>query len=229
MVLQVIGAGLGRTGTKSLKVALEDLGYGKCYHMMEARPWQVPMWADAANGKEIDWEKLFEGYAVGVDWPIASYYKELAERYPEAKVILTVRDPEQWYRSVMETIYQISSHIPWFMQLQADYHSMIWKGIWDRHFHGKITDKEYAISMYKAHIEEVKRTIPSSRLLVFEAKEGWGPLCKFLGKPVPDHPFPHINEAADLKRQAKLLKVLYYVSLAVPAAVAGLLLWRYKK
>ena len=110
MTLDVIGAGFGRTGTMSLKVALEELGFGPCYHMSEvfAHPEHVELWRAAAQGKEVDWEQIFGGYRATVDWPACSFYGELMEKYPDAKVILTVRDPQRWYESAYNTIYTMT-------------------------------------------------------------------------------------------------------------------------
>jgi hypothetical protein len=95
MTLKVIGAGFGRTGTSSLKQALEDLGFGPCHHMTEviAHPQQVPVWEAAMNGEPVEWEDVFHAYQSAVDWPSAAFYEPLMERYPDARVILTVRDP----------------------------------------------------------------------------------------------------------------------------------------
>ena len=107
MSLKVIGAGFGRTGTKSLKQALEDLGFGPCYHMVEAfaHPEHVPVWEAAAQGEPVEWEDIFRGYQSAVDWPAAAFYAQLMARYPDARVILTVRDPDRWYESVLNTLY----------------------------------------------------------------------------------------------------------------------------
>lgn len=200
MPLEVIGAGFGRTGTLSLKLALERLGFVKCYHMMEVfqHPEHIPMWADAHHGKPVDWERLYEGYRATVDWPSCNLWEEHAALYPKAKVILSTRDADSWYDSVMNTIYQSSTGMrdsadP-AMKAAGDWaFDIIWNGIFD----GRIGDRGHAIAVYNAHVARVKATLPSSRLLVFEAKQGWEPLCKFLGVAVPDEPYPRVNTTED--------------------------------
>lgn len=206
MPLEVIGAGFGRTGTNSLKVALETLGYQKCHHMKEVIPSrkQSQLWARVADGEKVSWDEVFEGFAAAVDWPSAAYYQALAEYYPEAKVVLSVRDPEKWYVSARETIYPLSHSFPrWIMflskpsrRLRDAINGIVWDGVFD----GRFEEKEHAIRIFNEHIDEVKRVIPGDRLLIHEAKDGWDPLCAFLGKPVPSTPYPRVNEAKDLKR-----------------------------
>lgn len=198
MALKVIGAGFGRTGTLSLKTALEELGFGKCYHMVEIlrKPSHWKHWAEVMQRGEADWESLFRGYHAALDWPVAAYYKDLMAAYPEAKVILTVRDPNSWHRSIMTTIYQaqrksvlrFSRMIPRLHEFLDAMERAIWQGV----FHDKLEDKAHAITVFKNHIAEVKRIVPPHRLLVFEARQGWEPLCSFLNVPVPvNKPYPH--------------------------------------
>jgi hypothetical protein len=190
--LEVIGAGFGRTGTMSLKVALEELGFGPCYHMVELfeHPEHVERWEAAVGGEPVKWEELFQGYRATVDWPGAAFYKELSERYPEAKVILTVRDPERWYESARNTIFTLqdvgSSRAP---QMARDLAAQ--KG-----FGSDVEDRQHMIEAFNRWNEEVKDFVPTDRLLVYEVKEGWTPLCNFLDVEVPkDKPFPHLNDA----------------------------------
>jgi hypothetical protein len=200
MPLDVIGAGFGRTGTLSLKLALERLGFVKCYHMMEvfSHAEHVPMWAAAHRGEPVDWEKLYEGYRASVDWPSCNLWREHAALWPNAKVILSTRDPDSWYTSVMNTIYKSSTAMR-----NADDPTMkrhgewAWEIIWQYVFDGRIEDRAHAISVYNAHVDRVKATIPKSRLLVFEARQGWEPLCGFLGVAVPDEPYPRVNTTED--------------------------------
>lgn len=232
MSLEVIGAGFGRTGTNSLKLALEQLGYVKCHHMKEVfkSVRQIGYWERASLGERLDWDEVFEGFRASVDWPSAAYWKELAEHYPDAKVILGVRDPEAWYRSVRETIYPIGYAIPGWLQrinrpmgrLTDANKRLIWRGT----FGGRFEDKAHTIGIYRSHIEEVKRTIPADRLLLHDAKDGWGPLCAFLGKPVPATPYPRVNEARDIKRALKVFRWIGRLPyLAVAVAALGLTLW----
>jgi hypothetical protein len=192
MALKVIGAGFGRTGTMTLKVALEQLGLGPCYHMVECLP-QGPehwrKWIDAANG-EPDWDAIFDGFESTVDFPSCSSYKAIAAHYPDAKVILTVRDPERWFESTQETIF--SPH--WIEYLRNVEMGKFIQVTINDYLQDRMHDKEHLIQRFQEHIEEVRDTIPASRLLVFEVKEGWGPLCEFLERPKPDGDFPFLND-----------------------------------
>jgi hypothetical protein len=199
--VDVIGAGFGRTGTLSLKAALEALGFGPCYHMVEVfeRPQDVARWQAAAEGQPVDWEALFAGYRAAVDWPTCSFYADLMQAYPAAKVLLTVRDAERWYESTRDTIYRMASGgagrtPPPEMQ---PFVRMVDTLVWQRTFGGAFADKDRAIAIFRRHIDEVKARVPSERLLVFDVAEGWEPLCRFLDVPIPtDRPFPHLNDRA---------------------------------
>lgn len=209
MALKVIGAGFGRTGTASLKAALEELGFDKCYHMQEVfpQPQHVPVWQAASEGKPVDWDKLFDGYQATVDWPGCTFYKELMAHYPDAKVLLNVRDPEAWYRSTTNTIYRMSqrgfpaSLVPLFIPRLRRFIRMVTTLIWQKTFDNRFGDKAYALEVFEKHNAEVKRTVPAEKLLVYEVKEGWEPLCAFLGVPVPDKPFPRLNDSAAFNQQ----------------------------
>lgn len=201
MTLSVIGAGFGRTGTLSLKLALERLGLGPCYHMKEvfAHPDHVPAWEQAADGGTVDWDALFEGYRSAVDFPASSFYGELAAHYPAAKVILTVRDPDRWFASVDATILRpLRQTLPAHL---ADWGRMARKTILERVFAGDASDRAHLVACYERHNAEVKRTIPAERLLVYEASQGWEPLCAFLAVPVPDEPFPLVNTTAEFQER----------------------------
>jgi Sulfotransferase domain len=202
MPLDVIGVGFGRTGTLSLKLALEKLGFVKCYHMMEvwAHPEHVPMWAAAHRGEPVDWELLYRGYRASVDWPSCNLWREHAALYPNAKVILSTRDPDKWYDSVMSTIYPASikqrdSDDPMMKRFGEWIYEIVWKGVFD----GRIEDRACAIGVYNAHRERVIATVPKARLLEFDAKDGWEPLCRFLGVPAPDEPYPRVNTNEDFR------------------------------
>jgi len=198
MPLSVIGAGFGRTGTMSLKLALEQLGIGPCYHMSEVfkNPAAPGYWEAAADGKPVDWEEVFAGYRSTVDWPSATFYKELADAYPDAKVILTVRDPEAWFTSTQATIF--ASRI--FEDATSDWGRMVLKVVGDL-FDREMSNKAKLIDVYNRHNETVQRVIPAERLLVYDLSEGWDPLCSFLGVPVPDEPMPNTNSTEDFKRR----------------------------
>jgi hypothetical protein len=204
MSLGVIGAGFGRTGTLSLKGALEHLGFGPCYHMIEVidRPEHVDFWQRAAAGTAVDWDEILAGYRAAVDWPACSFYAELAARYPEAKVILTARDPERWYQSAWQTIF------PRITRPVSPDDALAWarirmqrKIVIEQAFGGDIEDREHALAVFRQHVAEVQRAIPPERLLVYRVADGWEPLCRFLERPVPDQPFPHVNASDEFRRR----------------------------
>lgn len=194
MSLKVIGAGFGRTGTLSLKLALEQLGFGPCYHMVEVfkNPQAVGWWIDAADGRP-DWEKIYQGYSATVDWPNATFYAELADSYPDAKVILTERDPEAWFRSTQATIFA-QAPPPTAGPFAEMYEKVI-----ARLFDGRMHDHDHVIDVYKRHNAEVRKRIPAERLLVYEVAQGWDPLCRFLGVPVPATPMPKVNSTEEFQ------------------------------
>ena len=216
MALKVIGAGLGRTGTLSLKYALEKLGYSKCYHMMELMqdPSRLHYWKQLENGVQPDYEQLFDGYEAAVDFPPCNYYKQLMEKYPDAKVILTLRDADKWYVSAYNTIYQhpkgfgkflmnvLSFIVPKIKGINAVLEYAI-NAIWVRRFQNKFEDREFAKKYFNDWNAEVMRTVPAEKLLVFEAKDGWEPLCKFLGTPVPNEPYPRVNDSQEFNKRRR--------------------------
>ena len=193
MGLTLVGAGFGRTGTLSLKSALEKLGVGRCYHMLEVQrnPAHVALWSRAADGAEMDWDALFEGYSATVDWPACSFWRELAERWPEAKVLLSLRDPEDWYDSVRQTIYRAMTGE--MKAMPSDHVAMTRKLVLEQTFDGRFEDRAHAIGVFRRHNEEVRESVDPARLLVYEASQGWEPLCAFLGLPVPGEPYPRVN------------------------------------
>ncbi|MFN0192533.1 MAG: sulfotransferase family protein [Aestuariivirga sp.] len=198
MALEIIGPGFGRTGTNSLKLALEHLGFGPCHHMFEVRdnPALLPDWEAAARGEKVDWDKMFNGYRSQVDWPGARYWRELSQHYPKAKAILTVRDPDEWFDSVQATIIPFlaargkhpSAHVNAIAEMG---HQTVAVQVFD----GRMTDRDHATAIFRKHIVEVQSAIPAHRLLTFDAREGWRPLCDFLGVAVPDMPFPKTNSS----------------------------------
>ncbi|HEY1630496.1 MAG TPA: sulfotransferase [Rhizomicrobium sp.] len=205
--MQIIGAGFGRTGTFSLKLALEQLGFGPCYHMVEVfgHPDHNEVWENAALGKPVDWKGFLAPYPAGVDWPICHFWRELSGVYPDAKFILTERDPETWYASISRTIIasltrKFESDDPVRLK-QARMGKLI---VGEQAF-GDRYDKDHIIAVYKRHNQAVKDALPASRLLVTDSLEGWGPLCKFLGVPVPDAPFPKTNSTEEFRARAQLV------------------------
>ncbi len=209
--LAVIGAGFGRTGTYSMKLALEALGFGPCYHMVEIfdRPERDTQWNQIIAGEAADWPAVFAGYRSTVDWPACSFYMELMEAYPAAKVLLTVRDPDAWYESVLATIYRTREIARPFDLAESSASPaaaeeanarLISRKIWVQTFGDRFEDRDHAIAVYRAHNEEVIRHVPAERLLVYEAGSGWEALCTFLGVAVPaDQPFPQVNDRASFQ------------------------------
>ena len=198
MTLQVIGVGVGRTGTYSLKLAINALGLGPCHHMEEVlhnQAIQVPLWMDATNGGP-DWDAIYDGYESAVDWPTAGFFRELAATYPSAKFVLTVRDPGRWLESFSHTIYKlldVMHEAPEEMQAWFDMaEAVISKTGFPRGL--DLPDLEKA---FVAHNDAVAATIPAEQLLIYQVKEGWEPLCAFLDKPVPDEPFPRTNDRGE--------------------------------
>jgi len=200
MALELIGAGLGRTGTLSLKAALERIGYGPCYHMIEvlSAPERAQHWLEQAESGSHDWDAIFRGYRATVDWPAAAFWRALVERYPDAKVLLSLRDADRWYESVMNTIYPVMMQGPpeRAPQTLRDFHAMVYGLIFERTFGGRLNDRAYAKRVFEHHNRAVIDAIPPSRLLVYRPGDGWEPICRFLDVPVPDEDFPHLNDTA---------------------------------
>jgi hypothetical protein len=198
--LAVIGAGFGRTGTMSLKIALERLGFGPCYHMTEMvnNPSHAGLWSAAGRGEPVDWAALFGRYRATVDWPACHYYRELMAAFPAAKVILTVRDSERWYDSVANTLYSLKTATDSYLagrgQAGPRPPVVYQNRIWDETFSGRFTDRQYAIEVFQRHNREVMDYVPPDRLLVYELEQGWQPLCDLLGVQPPDETFPHVND-----------------------------------
>ena len=232
--MKVIGAGFGRTGTVSLKAALEELGFGPCYHMFEVfgHPEHVDFWEAAWRGDPVDWDEILGDYEATVDWPACTFYGELMERHPDAKVLLSVRDPARWYESARNTIYELTMlrTRSVFSRFGLALASLIRFGtfttqplemaegiIWRCTFEGKFEDKLYALEVFERHNEEVERRVPKERLLVYEVKEGWGPLCEFLGVEAPAKPFPRFHGAAETRR---VIRAVHVFSVVMPTTLA---------
>ncbi|GAA5049314.1 hypothetical protein HNP84_004304 [Thermocatellispora tengchongensis] len=216
--MRVIGTGFGRTGTLSLKTALERLGFGPCHHMVEVfrHPEQIRAWLDAASGGPVDYDALLAGYASCVDGPASAHWRELAERYPEAKVVLTVRDPEQWLASMRRTLFMQRRRmdslpgraaIALSSLLGTDLAAFVRMvdATLDARTFARPADREpeRAIALFRAHTERVAAAIAPERLLVFDVREGWAPLCAFLEVPVPDEPFPRVNDTSEFTRSGR--------------------------
>lgn len=197
MTLQVVGAGVGRTGTHSLKLALEQLLGGPCHHMLEilGHPDQVPGWTDAVQGRPVDWTALLDGYRAIVDWPGGAFWRELLAANPDALVLLSVRDPDDWYRSATNTIFLSFDHVPpelqpWMLEVRKMLH--------DR-FSDQFDDKNSMIAAFERHNETVRREAPAAQLLEWTPGDGWEPICDRLGLPVPAEPFPVTNTTDEFR------------------------------
>ena len=198
MGLKIIGAGLGRTGTMSLKLALEQLGFGPCYHMAEVFAGgrrNVPLWLDVVRGNP-DWDAVFAGYQSTTDYPACTYWRELTALYPDAKVILTVRDAESWFDSVSETIFSPQMQ----GSLAGSPVGAMMQGVIFEAFGDRVTDRAFMTDWFTRRNQTVIDSMPADRLLVFSPKEGWGPLCAFLGVSVPNAPFPRVNSRDEIKQ-----------------------------
>ncbi len=197
MPLSVIGAGMPRTATWSQKLAFEQLGFGPCYHMSEAldHPQHWPLWEAAARlGQTPDFDLLFKDYRSTTDTPGCEFYRQAAEHYPDAKVVLSIRDPDAWYDSTQNTI--TSDVVSGFHGARGSLPMVEALG-WGTD--PRLHDKAWMLERYHRHNAEVQATIPADRLLVYRVSDGWGPLCAFLGVPVPDAPFPRVNSTEEFK------------------------------
>lgn len=196
MTLKVIGPGVGRTGTNSLKLALERLLDGRCHHMWEVGQdpdRQIPLWTAAIAGERVDWTELMDGFVAQVDWPGASFWPELTATFPDALVVLSVRPPEEWYQSASGTIFQA-------MRLEGKWRATLLELLGDR-FCDRLDDKEAMIDAYQRHNAAVRQAIAPDRLLEWTPADGWGTLADFLGVPVPDEPFPCTNTTSEFRQR----------------------------
>ena len=222
MSIKIIGAGFPRTGTTTLKRSLETLGHKRVYHMKEllVNPERLHYWKTLSETGTTDWDGLYDGYDATVDFPGYPWYKEHMKQYPEAKVILTVRDFESWYKSVHSTVWQAGPQTPgekfkMMGKLLASsrarkvvscikfFKKIFFAGEMD----GKFEDKNYAKKAWENHIAEVKNHVPQEKLLIYDVRDGWAPLCAFLGVPEPAEPLPHLNKKENFKEMLpKLMK-----------------------
>ncbi|HLI65926.1 MAG TPA: sulfotransferase [Caulobacteraceae bacterium] len=190
MALKVVGSGLGRTGTKSMQTALNMLGFGPCHHMVEVfqHPESMALWVRASKGEDV-WDQIFDGYKSMVDYPGAHYWRELAAKYPDAKVLHTTRDADKWFESTQATIFSpANTAVHESAGVRAEFFESFMGPM-----RANLADRAFMTEHFRRHEAEVKATIPAERLLVYEVGSGWGPLCAFLGVPVPDVPYPSEN------------------------------------
>ena len=214
MSIKIIGAGFPRTGTTTLKRCLETLGHTKVYHMKEllVNPEKLHHWTELDATGSTDWDALYDGYDASVDFPAYPWYKEHMAQYPDAKVVLTVRDFEGWYKSVFNTVWQAGPQTPlekikMMGKLLTNSRvrnvvkciKFFKKTFFAGELQGKFLDKKFARQVWKNHIKSVKETVPSEKLLVYDVRDGWGPICKFLGVPEPSEPLPHLNKKENFK------------------------------
>jgi hypothetical protein len=195
MTLKVIGAGYPRTGTSSLKLALEQLGLGPCHHMREIimDPRSAAPWVEAADGRP-DWERIFDGYQSCTDAPGCTFWRELADHYPEAKVLLSVRDPDEWFDSTQATVFSDQMLGSPSKSPLGEFFEKCVTTEFAEHIH----DRDFMLAQFERRKQEVMAAFPTERLLVFDVREGWEPLCAWLGVPVPDTAFPHSNSREEM-------------------------------
>ena len=197
MAVRVVGAGVGRTGTLSLKTGLEQLTGEPCYHMLEVfgHPDHVPVWREAAEGGKVDWTALLDTYGSTSDFPACLFWPEILDANPGAVVVLsTRRDADAWWESASQTIFAIAGgDLPPEM---ADWFEM-WRAVASARFTSNWTDKAAATAAYERHNAEVRASVPASALVDWQAADGWKPLCDALGVDVPAEPFPHLNTRED--------------------------------
>lgn len=197
MTLRIVGAGLGRTGTHSLKLALEQLLSGRCYHMLEVfdRQQDIPVWQAAAAGDAPDWNAFLGEYVACVDWPAAAFWQELAEANPDALVLLSERDVDAWWTSCSNTIFSAE-----MLARYPDPESPGWPHDLIRaRFTPRWRDEHEAKSAYLRHNQAVRAHVPAGRLVEWRPGDGWAPICAALGVPVPAEPFPHVNSTAEFR------------------------------
>jgi Sulfotransferase domain len=227
--MRVIGSGFGRTGTLSLQAALQQLGFDPCYHMLEVgRTRGHPRkWLAIARGEAPDWRVLFEGFEATVDFPACLFYADLMREFPDAKVVHTVRNVDDWYRSTFETLYQARTVVPRLLMRSirtiGDVFEMVERLIWDGVFEGRFDDPRRAKEIFNEHTVQVCNTVPAERLLVYDVRDGWAPLCQFLRVPVPSTAFPNINDRASMVRRLRRIRWVTHVGPWLLAALIACL------
>ncbi len=197
MTIQVVGAGVGRTGTHSLKVALEQLLGGRCHHMVEmfGSDEQKEGWTRAIDGEAVDWHELLADFTAIVDWPGGSFWPELSAAFPDALVLLSVRPADAWYKSASNTIFNgmgpiAESGDPWMQAVLR---------MFRERFSDRLDEADAMTAAFEAHNAAVRAAIPAERLLVWTPSDGWEPICERLGLPVPSEPFPVTNTTEDFR------------------------------
>jgi hypothetical protein len=200
MALKVIGAGLGRTGTLSLKLALEHIGFGPCYHMSEMLAGirrNVPLWIEAAKSNP-DWDAIFAGYQSTTDYPGCMFWRQISAHYPDAKIVLTTRDPDKWFESGAATVFSAPHRARFEGNPQmAEFFRLTVFGDLEQ----SLGDRAKMIEYFNAWNQSVIDAVPPDKLLVYRAGDGWDPLCAFLGVPVPAAPYPRVNSREEMAQR----------------------------
>ena len=202
--VKAIGVGFPRTGTMSLKQALETLGLGPCYHMIDVfdRPHDIQVWlqAYANNGANVDWDSIFNGFQSTADCPACCFWPDLLQKYPSAGFILTVRDADHWYDSFFDTVYQAIQHPERSPnKVHRDVQGMAELLILQGMFQGRFEDRGFAIHKYQQHIDVIRSSIPEGQLLEFDVSLGWEPLCRFFDRVPPIVDFPRANTRTEFR------------------------------
>jgi hypothetical protein len=201
MGIKVVGAGLGRTGTHSLQIALQQLLDGRCYHMIEVfgRPDDIPVWHNAINGQMPDWNAFLSDYTATVDWPASAFWREIAEANPDAVVLLSSRDADSWWKSANNTIFNVTRReVPADEPALQAQMAMI-DALFEQTFTKNWSDETEAKRAFEAHNAAVRAAIPADRLIDYRPGDGWEPICDKLGLPVPEEPFPHVNTTDEFR------------------------------
>ena len=200
--MRVVGVGLGRTGTHSLKIALEQLLGAPCHHMIEVMgsPEQMRLWTAAADGRP-DWPATFNDYVATVDWPGAGFWRALVAQYPDAVVLLSRRpSADAWWKSADETIFELLRR-----PMPNDPEMAEWKAWFETvprilaRNGVDVADAVVSKAAYERHLEDVRAEVPSERLVEWTTGDGWAPLCQALGVPEPAEPFPHVNTTEEFQ------------------------------
>ena len=210
MSLRVVGTGLSRTGTTTIRKVLEELGFGPCYNSSElfTRPRGIEFWDALEQKQNVDFDEFFTNYKAIIGFPGYIFHQELKEKYPDAKVILSVRDPELWYDDISNTVFESGpSHVnqayaekvrefdPYLADCISRIHALQKRNLEDDYFEGRFADKDYAVQRYVQWTERIIGLYDADELLVYSVFDGWEPICEFLDVPVPENkPFPHLND-----------------------------------
>jgi hypothetical protein len=205
MALKVVGSGLGRTGTKSMQTALGILGFGPCHHMVEVfmHPESMALWVDAGEGRP-DWDLIFKDYQSMVDYPGAAYWRQLADHYPDAKVLHTVRNPDKWFESTQATIFSPMNN-PSMLSGSDDMRVRFFNSFMGP-MREHLDDRAWMTDYFRRHTEAVKAAIAPERLLIYEVGEGWDRLCGFLDVPVPAEPYPSENSREEFVARSRAMR-----------------------